>query len=149
MKCLLHRVISKARTHAGIHLPDVRHDDRTFRNEVAVVHVILLDAVGSAERGRRAPADDLLQRRGEVGERVAIRECGQSVDAYVGVDLVLDFLLYFGVHGHGEEEGGHCGDGLLERKKRRVVSGRDAFICRTSEFLQCRRHQSRDWTRPT
>ena len=108
------------------------------------MHVILLDAVGSAERGRRAPADDLLQRRGEVRERVAIRECGQSVGAYVDVDLALDFLLDLGVHGHGEEEGGNCGVGLSERKKRWVVSGRDAFVYRTSDFLRCRRHQSKD-----
>jgi hypothetical protein len=30
----------------------------------------------------------------------------------------LDFPLDFGVHGHSEEERRHCGDGLLERKKR-------------------------------
>ena len=81
------------------------------------MHVVLLDAVRGAERGSWAPADDLLQRRGEVRERVAIGECGQSVGAYIGIDLGLDFLLDFGVHGHGEEEGGHCRDGLSEKKE--------------------------------
>ena len=109
------------------------------------MHVVLLDAVRSTERGRRAPTDDLLKRRGEVRERVTVRERGQSVGAYVGIDLGLDFPLDFGVHGHGEEEGGHCGDGLSEA----IVSGYDTSICGTSGCLRCRHHQSRDWTRPT
>ena len=80
------------------------------------MHIVLFDAVRGAERGRRAPADDLLHRRGKVWERVAVRECRQSVGAYNGIELGLDFPLDFGVHGHGEEERRHCRDWLFERK---------------------------------
>ena len=120
MKCLYagRQRGMNARAHARWALPDVRHDDGTFRDEVAVVHVVLLDAVRCAEWGRRAPANDLLHRRGEVWKRVAVRECGQSVGAYNGVELGLDFPLDFGVHGHGEKEGRHCRDGLLDREER-------------------------------
>ncbi len=108
-----------ARTQARQALPDVSHDDGTFGDKVAVVHIVLLDAVRSAEWGRRAPADDFLHRRKEVWERIAVRKCGQPVGAHNGVELSLDFPLDFGIHGHGEEERGHGGDRLLERKKRR------------------------------
>ncbi len=73
MKCLYVGRKQDMNTHARAQaLPYVRHDDGTFRDEVAVVHIVLLDAVGSTERGRRAPADDLLHCRGEVWERVAV-----------------------------------------------------------------------------
>ena len=132
-------------THALEVLPDVRHDYGTFRNEVAIVHIILLDTVRSTERGRRAPADDLLHRRGEVWELVAVCECGQSVGSYNGIELGLDFPLDFGVHGHGEEERRHCRDGLFREKGKRMQ-----FRGRMSEgFSQCRHHQSRGWMPPT
>ena len=95
-------------------VPDVGHDDGALGDEVPVVHVILLDAVGRAEWGRWAPADDFLEHRGEVRERVAVRECGKPVVANDGVELGLAFLLYLRVHGHGEQEGGHSGDGLCK-----------------------------------
>ena len=53
---------------------------------------------------RRAPVDDLLHCRGEVWERVTVRECGQSVGTYHGIELGSDFPLYFKIHGHGKRK---------------------------------------------
>ena len=97
-------------------VPDVRHDDGALGDEVAVVHVVLLDAVGCAEGGCRTPANDLPEHRGEVWKRVAVRERGQTVIADNGVELGLAFLLDFGIHRHSKQEGGHRGYGLLERR---------------------------------
>ena len=55
------------------------------------MHIVLLEAVRGAERGRWALADDLLHRRSEVWERVAVRECGQSVSTHNGTELRMDF----------------------------------------------------------
>ena len=82
------------------------------------MHVVLLDAVGRAEWGRWAPADDLPEHRGEVWERIAVREGGKPVVADDGVELGLAFLLDLRVHGHCEQEGGHRGDGLCRGGKR-------------------------------
>lgn len=76
------------------------------------MHVVLLDAVGRAERGRRAPADDLLKHRGEVREPIAVAERWKPVVADDVVELSLAFLLDFGVHCHSKQEGGHSRDGL-------------------------------------
>jgi hypothetical protein len=97
-------------------VPDVWHDDGALGDEVAVVYVVLLDAVGCAEGGRRAPADDLPEHRGEVWERVTVRERGQTVISDNGIELGLAFLLDFGIHRHGKQEGGHRGDGLWRKE---------------------------------
>src|SRR6266702_7082545 len=101
--------------HGVEYSPDVRHDDRALGNEVPVVHVVLLKAVGCAEWGCRAPSDDLLERRGEVRESVADRERRQAVITDDCIKLGLALALHLGVSGHGEEERGHGRDGLQER----------------------------------
>ena len=40
----------------------------------------------------------------------------ESVGAYDGIELGMDFPLDFGVHGHGEGERRNFQDGLLERE---------------------------------
>ena len=56
------------------------------------MNVILLDTVEpNGEWGRWAPAGDLLEHRGKVLERVAVRERGKPVVADDGVELGLAF----------------------------------------------------------
>ena len=102
-------------------VPDVGHNDGALGDEVPIVHVVLLDAVGRAEWGSWAPADDLLEHRGKVWKRVAVCERGKPVVANDGVELGLTFLLDFRVHGHGEQEGGHRGDGLCKWVSERTI----------------------------
>ena len=113
-------------------LPDVGHNDGALWNEIAVVNVVLLDAVGSAEWGGRAPADDFPEHRGEVRKRVAVGERGQAVVADDGIEFSLALLLDLGIHGHGEEEGGHCGNGL--KSEATAVSG---FAAKSTKFSYC------------
>ena len=85
--------------------PDIRHDQRTLRNEVTVEDVVFHNPMGNSCRGNAVPSQRFRRNSVAVWQLGTVVHARKPATANDRVELGLGFLLDFWEEGHGEEEG--------------------------------------------
>lgn len=86
------------------YVPYVGEKQCAFRDEIAVVDVVLGGSVRYAHGRDRVPPQELLADCIDVGQVITVLSVGKSGRADDTIDLLLCFLLDVWIQSHGQEE---------------------------------------------